>query len=136
MKLQCLVLLTITDSLLVTTKLLESGLKYSAYEYLRSKYKFNVKEFSNLIRISASTAQRRKSQGTMSFRESELLIRYAKLLDAALDLLDGDVELARDWIQKPALYFGGGSPLSVSISSVGAEEVLSFVSRLYLGSSN
>lgn len=136
MELQCSILLAITDSLPVTNQLLESGLRYSAYEYLRSKYKFNVKEFSNLIRISTSTAQRRKSQGTMSFRESELLIRYAKLLDVALDLMDGDVELALDWLQKPALHFGGESPLSVSITSVGAEEVLSFVSRLSLGSCN
>lgn len=136
MKLQCSVLLTITDSLPVTTKLLESGLKYSAYECLRSKYKFNVREFANLVRISTSTAQRRRHQGAMSFRESELLIRYAKLLDAALDLMDGDVELALDWLQKPALHFGGESPLSVSITSVGAEEVLSFVSRLSLGSCN
>jgi len=136
MELQCLILHTITDSLPVTNQLLESGLRYSAYEYLRSKYKFNVKEFSNLIRISTSTAQRRKRQGIMRFRESELLIRYAKLLDAALDLMDGDVELALDWLQKPALYFGGESPLSVSITSVGAEEVLSFVSRLSLGSCN
>lgn len=136
MELQCSILLAITDSLPVTNQLLESGLRYSAYEYLRSKYKFNVKEFSNLVRISTSTARRRKSQGAMSFRESELLIRYAKLLDAALDLMDGDVELALDWLQKPALHFGGESPLSVSITSVGAEEVLSFVSRLSLGSCN
>lgn len=136
MELQCSILLAITDSLPVTNQLLESGLRYSAYEYLRSKYRFNVKEFSNLVRISTSTARRRKSQGTMSFRESELLIRYAKLLDAALDLMDGDVELALDWLQKPALHFGGESPLSVSITSVGAEEALSFVSRLSLGSCN
>lgn len=128
------ILLTITDSLPVTNQLLESGLRYYAYEYLRSKYKFNVKEFSKLIRISTSTAQRRRNQGAMSFRESELLVRYAKLLDAAVDLMDGNVELALDWIQKPTLYFGGESPLSVSITSVGAEEVLSFVGRLSLGS--
>ena len=111
-------------------------MRYSAYEYLRSRYKFNAREFASLIRISSSTAQRRKRQGVMSFRESELLVRYAKLLDAALDLTDDNFELALDWIQKPALYFGGESPLSVSVTSVGAEEVLNFIGRLSLGSCN
>ena len=66
----------------------------------------------------------------------ELLIRYAKLLDAALDLMNDNLVLSLDRLHRPALYFCGESPLSVSITSVGAEEVLSFVSRLSHGSCN
>ena len=91
---------------------IQNGLPYSSFELLGKHYGISGKELISMIGISASTAERRQTKQKMSFHEGEKIVRYARLLDLALGLMDGSKDSALRWLATPARALGGKTPIS------------------------
>ena len=52
-----------------------------------------------------------------------------RLLQAAIDLFEGDERAAHHWLQSPQLAFGGKRPIDVDL-----DEVLRFIGQIEHGS--
>jgi putative toxin-antitoxin system antitoxin component (TIGR02293 family) len=123
----------VLNSSLNTSQITErdrGDLPYSSFEILQQFYGFPKAKFLSLMGMTASTAKRRKARGYLSLSESELILRYAQLLDASLELMDGNSEQALQWLTKPARYLRGESPLEYAYTSNRADEVLQFINRV------
>ncbi len=60
-------------------------------------------------------------------------LRTARLLKSALALLEGDKETAKAWLSRPKRALNGQSPLEMSKTETGAQEVEALIGRLEHG---
>jgi putative toxin-antitoxin system antitoxin component (TIGR02293 family) len=56
-----------------------------------------------------------------------------RLVDLAVQLFEGDLAAARDWLARPTPALGGRSPLDLSGSEAGLCEVEALIGRLEHG---
>ena len=94
--------------------------------------KVTDEELAPLLGISRATFHRRRKAGHLESPESEKLIRFARLLRRATEVLEEE-EAAREWLKAPAVAFGGESPLSFADTEIGAREVEYLLGRLEHG---
>ncbi len=119
-----------------TFELIESiqlGLPYASFEILERHYKVSRAEFSTMIGLSTSAARRRKLTGKMHSSEGEKIVRYARLFDVALGLMEGNNDRALRWLNTPARALGGVTPLAHSITGFGAQQVEHLIGRIEHG---
>lgn len=76
-----------------------------------------------MIGLSVSTAQRRKISGKMSVCEGEKNVRYTRLLDVALKLMEGNKDRALQWLTTPTRAIGGETPLNFAFIGFGVQQV-------------
>ena len=86
-----------------------------------------------MISVSAQTARRRQSEGKMSIHEGERIVRYARLLDLTLGLMEGNKDGALRWLATPALGLGGQTPLNFAITGFGAQQVEKIIGQIEHG---
>ena len=85
------------------------------------------------LRIPKRTAARRKAtNGRLRPVESERLLRLARVMARATDVLS-DRENAAQWLQGPNRALGGVSPLGLLDTDVGLQEVLAVLGRIEHG---
>lgn len=89
-------------------------------------------QLAPLLGISRATLHRRRKSGRLESPESERIVRFARLLRRAVEVL-GDEASAREWLRSPAVAFRGESPLSFADTEVGAREVEDLLGRLEHG---
>lgn len=89
-------------------------------------------QLAELIGISRATLHRRRKAGHLESPESERIVRFARLLGRATEVL-GDEAVAREWLKSPAVAFRGESPLTFADTEVGAREVELLLGRLEHG---
>ena len=89
-------------------------------------------ELAPLLGISRATLHRRRKAGRLASPESEKLVRFARLLSRATEVLESE-DSAREWLKTPAVAFQGESPLSFADTEVGAREVELLLGRLEHG---
>jgi putative toxin-antitoxin system antitoxin component (TIGR02293 family) len=65
--------------------------------------------------------------------ESDRLLRAGRVFGRALELFDGDTNAARNWLSKPQPALGGGVPLELAETEVGAREVEAAIGRIEHG---
>ena len=77
--------------------------------------------------------RRRKASGKLTTEESERLLRIAGIFEDAVDLFEGDVPAAVNWLTTPRKALGDRPPLSYARTEPGAREVENLIGRLEHG---
>ena len=85
------------------------------------------------MNVPRRTMTRRKSEGRFLPEESDRLLRAARLFGKTLELFEGDRDAATEWLTTAQSALGGGVPLDLARSEVGAQEVERLVGRLEHG---
>ncbi len=114
-------------------KRVEKGLAFTALERFQSNTGLSTGELAEAGVIALRTLHRRKEQGRLDPEESDRLMRLSRVFGKALDLFEGDVEAARQWLATPQAALGRKRPMSLTRTDVGAREVEALVDRLEHG---
>ncbi len=72
-------------------------------------------------------------QDLLGRRESEKLLRLAKIWEASLDLFDGDEARTRAWLVAPAFGLGNTAPIDYTRTEFGSREVRALIGRISSG---
>ncbi len=83
-----------------------------------------------LIGISQRTLARRRVEGRLLPRESERVLRIARVFDLSAALFEHDIASANVWLRAPKRVLGGEAPLAFARTELGAREVESLIGRL------
>jgi putative toxin-antitoxin system antitoxin component (TIGR02293 family) len=89
-------------------------------------------DLSETLGIPRRTLARRKEQAKLDPKESEAVVRLARVAVRAEDVL-GDIEAALRWLRAPNRALGGRTPLSLLDTDLGAELVGDVLGRIEHG---
>ena len=112
---------------------IKKGLKFATIARLGKALDISQKEVAQLLSITPSTLNRRKKEGQLHPDESDRVVRFARLKDAALTLMRDDDQAAVAWLQTPLDILGGESPLDYATTELGARDVEDLIGRLRHG---
>ena len=112
---------------------IRAGLPIKSLETFRRSSGLQMEQLVRILRIAPRTFARRKVQGRLSIDESERLIRLGRVLERTLELVGGNLHDAREWLSTPAPALGGQTPLDMTQTEIGAEEVMHLIGRLEHG---
>jgi putative toxin-antitoxin system antitoxin component (TIGR02293 family) len=121
-----------TDSVKLV-RALQAGLPYSAIRRLEKRTGLSLDEIAAVIQIPRRTLARRKVQKEFTPHESERLYRLADVVECAIELFEGDVRLTRNWLRAPRRALGGKTPLEMTETELGAQQVRDLIGRLEYG---
>jgi putative toxin-antitoxin system antitoxin component (TIGR02293 family) len=85
-----------------------------------------------MLGISKATLHRRKNQGRLDQAESDRVVRYARLMGRAIEVMESE-DNARKWLASPQFGLGGAVPLEFAETEVGAREVEDLLGRIEYG---
>ncbi len=108
------------------------GLPVQELEVLRSSLNVPMEKLVPRLGISRATLHRRKAEGRLDPAESDRVIRYARLMGKAAEVLESQ-DNARQWLSSPQLGLGGAVPLDYAETEVGAREVEDLLGRIEYG---
>ncbi len=91
------------------------------------------KKVAHLVAIPQRTLTRRQAKGRLSPDESDRVLRASRVFDLAVDLFEGDLAAARQWLQMPQPGLGNEIPIEYASTEVGAREVENLIARLEQG---
>jgi putative toxin-antitoxin system antitoxin component (TIGR02293 family) len=112
---------------------LQAGLPYSAIRRLERRIGLSPDEIAAVIQIPPRTLARRKVQKKLTLHESERLYRLADVVECAIELFEGDIRLTRNWLRAPRRALGGKTPLEMTETELGAQQVRDLIGRLEHG---
>jgi len=112
-------------------RLNEKGLPFEAGQHLRTRLGITAAELAELTAIAPRTITRRKA-GRFTAHESERLIRIARILAIALQVMENE-DRAVKWLRQPNRALGGKTPLSNARLENGARQVESLLGALEHG---
>ena len=111
----------------------EHGLAFAALLRLGRLMALPLATLGDALKIPPRTLQRRKAKGRLGPDESDRLLRLTRLYGKALELFEGDNPAALQWLCTPLTALGGATPLALSTSEPGAQEVQRLIGRLEHG---
>jgi putative toxin-antitoxin system antitoxin component (TIGR02293 family) len=111
----------------------ERGLAYGAFKRLVELLEVSNSTLTDLLQIPRRTLTRRRQAGRLAPDESERLLRISRVLDAAVELFEGDRGRALRWLQSPNRALNGEAPLHMARTEIGAHEVEDLIGRLEYG---
>jgi putative toxin-antitoxin system antitoxin component (TIGR02293 family) len=111
----------------------ERGLPYRTFERLVDNTTIPSDDALVLVGIPQRTLTRRKREGRFHQDESDRLVRASRIFGRALSLFEGDRDAARGWLSEPQKGLGGGVPLALARTELGALEVERLIGRLEHG---
>jgi putative toxin-antitoxin system antitoxin component (TIGR02293 family) len=114
-------------------KRVEEGFEFSALSRFQKAIGLSLREVAELVGIPARTMVRRRAAGRLGPDESERLLRLSTVFEHALDLFEGDLASARNWLMSPKKALGGETPLWFSRTEIGGREVEALIGRLQHG---
>ncbi len=85
-----------------------------------------------MLGISKPTFHRRKAGGRLGPGESDRVVRFARLMGKAVEVLESE-ENARQWLTSPQFGLGGAVPLDYAGTEVGVREVEDLLGRIEYG---
>ncbi len=111
-----------------------TGLPVTSLESLAARLDMTASRLSEqYLDISRPTLTRRRQAGHLTPSESDRAVRFARLLELATELMDGDAVAGRRWLTSPLPILGDESPLQYARTEVGAREVEQLIGRLEHG---
>ena len=122
-----------SSNVIQVTRTLKSGLAYSALLRLQRFSGLTQEAIGRVAQIPQRTMARRKAEGKLTPFESERLYGLASVFEKAVELFDGKVDAARDWLNSPNKAFAEHSPLQMTETELGAQEVERLIGRLEHG---
>ena len=114
-------------------KKVEQGFAFSAFLRIVHLMALPMQVLAETLNIPPRTLQRRKATGRLEPDESDRLLRLSRIYGKAIELFEGDNSAALKWLQSPRTALGGVSPLALSKTEPGAQEVERLLSRLEHG---
>lgn len=112
---------------------IERGLPFAAFERLQHTLGLTAGEFAKVVAIPARTLIRRKSEGRLSLEESDRLVRVSRVFAHAVDVYEGNPDLAAEWMKSPIPALGGRRPIELVWSDAGTAAVDTILGRLQHG---
>jgi len=122
-----------SNSVVGMVKALERGLPCQALERFRKESGLPTAIISKILRIPPRTWSRRKASGRLTNPESERLLRLVGIYEKAVDLFEGDANLARTWLSSPNRALSRLAPLTLAETELGARAVEDLIGRLEYG---
>lgn len=111
---------------------LKAGLPVQELDDLQTSLDLPMERLVPMLGISKATLHRRKAAGRLDPAESDRVLRFARLLGKAVEVLES-VENARRWLTSPQVGLGGAIPLEYAESEIGAREVEDLLGRIEYG---
>lgn len=109
------------------------GLPFSALDEVAATVEVGRLALAGLIGLSPTTLARRRRAGALSSEESDRLLRVARLVSMAYEMMDGDEDAARRWLKEQHELLECESPLQRASTEVGGREVEQLIGRLRHG---
>lgn len=91
-----------------------------------------LKELSATLDLSPRSLQRRRHQGRLARYESDRLYRLARIVAIAKHYIGDEAKAAR-WLKRPNRALGGGAPLDLIDTELGARAVENVLGRIAHG---
>jgi putative toxin-antitoxin system antitoxin component (TIGR02293 family) len=116
-------------------KLIEAlrvGLPVQELEDLQATLDVPLEKLFPMLGISKATLHRRKALGKLGPDESDRVVRFARLMGKAVEVMESE-EDARRWLTSPQFGLGGAVPLAYAETEVGAREVEDLLGRIEYG---
>ena len=110
----------------------QAGLPFAELEALRAGLDLPLDRLAPKLGLSKATLHRRKIEGRLTPAESDRVMRYARLLGRAVEVLEGE-DAARRWLNRPQYGLGGAVPLDFAETEAGAREVENVLGRIEFG---
>ena len=120
------------DTVKVLNKI-KAGSPVQSFLILVEAYDATQKEMAESLSIPISTLNRRKVSGKLHTDESDRVVRFAKLKDDAVALMQGDGDAAISWLRTPQDILSGESPMAHASTELGVREVEALISRIRHG---
>lgn len=111
---------------------IQSGLAVSELDVLRESLGISMESLAPKLGLSKATLHRRKATGRLHAAESDRVVRYARLVGKAREVLESE-DAARMWLRSPQMGLGGAVPLDYAETEVGAREVEDLLGRIEHG---
>jgi putative toxin-antitoxin system antitoxin component (TIGR02293 family) len=108
------------------------GLPVQELDVLRASLDVPMEKLAPKLGMSKATLHRRKAQGRLGPEESDRVLRYARLMGKAVEVMEGE-QPARRWLISPQVGLGGAVPLDYAETEVGAREVEDLLGRIEYG---
>lgn len=108
------------------------GLPAQRFNALKELLDVSSGTLADVVGITPSTLSRRRKRGVFNKEESERILRIARLVLRAIEVLDGR-DNARKWLTEPVRALGGEVPLEFADTEPGAREVERLLLRLEHG---
>ena len=113
-------------------KSIEAGLRFDELDTLRVSLGVPMQSLADKLGISKATLQRRKVQGRFDAAESDRLVRFARLVGLAIEVMETE-DNARLWLSSSQAGLGGAIPLDYAKTEIGAREVEDLLGRIEYG---
>jgi putative toxin-antitoxin system antitoxin component (TIGR02293 family) len=113
-------------------EVLRIGLPVQELNDLQATLAVPMEKLVPMLGISKATLHRRKAEGRLDQAESDRVVRFAKLMGKAVEVMESE-ESARQWLNSPQFGLGGAIPLEYAETEVGAREVENLLGRIEYG---
>jgi len=112
---------------------LERGFSFRTLQTFESRSGLALSRLAATIGIPERTLARRKVSRRLTPDESERLLRISAIFEDAVELFEGDVAAAVNWLTTPRKALGDRAPLAYARTEPGAREVENLIGRLEHG---
>jgi putative toxin-antitoxin system antitoxin component (TIGR02293 family) len=112
---------------------LERGFSFRTLQTFESRSGLAMSRLAATIGIPERTLARRRVSRRLTPDESERLLRISAIFEDAVDLFEGDVAAAVNWLTTPRKALGDRAPLAYARTEPGAREVENLIGRLEHG---
>ncbi len=109
---------------------IERGFAFETLLRLEANSGVSLALLASVIGIPERTLARRKAAGRLEPDESERLLRVSNLFEKCVELFEGDVTAAVNWLTSPKRALNHQSPLLYARTELGAREVEDLIGRL------
>ena len=113
-------------------QVLRVGLPVHELDDLQASLGVSMETLFPILGISKATLHRRKAEGRLDQAESDRVVRFARLMGKASEVLESE-EHARQWMTSPQFGLDGAVPLEYAETEVGAREVEDLLGRIEYG---
>ena len=113
-------------------EVLRVGLPVQELHDLQASLDVPMEKLFPMLGISKATLHRRKAGGRLGPAESDRVVRFARLMGKAVEVLESE-ENARRWLTSPQFGLGGAVPLDYAETEVGVREVEDLLGRIEYG---
>ncbi|MEZ0389687.1 MAG: antitoxin Xre/MbcA/ParS toxin-binding domain-containing protein [Verrucomicrobium sp.] len=111
---------------------IEKGLPFQELVALQESFGVSLERLAGILGMAKATLNRRRVQGRLIPEESDRIVRFARLMSKAVEVLESE-DQARLWLTCPQTGLGGAIPLEYARTEVGAREVDDLLSRIEYG---
>ena len=113
-------------------QVIQDGLPVQELDDLQASLGVPMEKLFPMLGISKATHHRRKASGKLDAGESDRVVRFARLMGKAVEVMESE-ENARRWLTSPQVGLGGAVPLAFAKTEVGAREVEDLLGRIEYG---